>query len=56
MADEKTVTVDLPRARTFRNRAYGPGRAIEVPARVAKALGLEGGKAPKSTKRAKAGK
>ena len=41
MADQATVTVSLSKARVFRGRAYGPGSKVEVPARVAKAFGLD---------------
>lgn len=48
MAEQETVTVSLPQARVFRGKAYGPGRAVEVPVRVAKALGLEKAEEPKA--------
>lgn len=55
MADQETVTVSLPQARVFKGRAYGPGREVEVPARVAKALGLEE-KSDKAAKGQRGGK
>lgn len=37
---EPQTKVTLRRARTFRGRAYGPGRDISIPTRIAKSFGL----------------
>ena len=56
MADEATVKVDLKRTYGKGGKYYGPGTAVEVPASLARSLGLHPDQqkaAPKAKKGAK---